>query len=155
MSVDQTRSIIDHAREFHEQVSEYYHRLADAAARTRVRLLLDYMSQHEERLADALTEYEGSAPAKILDTWFQSAGDTDALKTVRKQLESVQIGPDGDVDEVIEVGVQLSECVLAVYRDLAERAEPDSVRQVFESLLGMEEKAQQQFVRDAERLNDL
>ena len=155
MSVDQTRTILDHAREFHHQVGAYYHHLADHAARMRVRLLLDYMSQHEERLASALADYEGAAPANILDTWFQSAQDTDALKEVSKNLRTMHIDSQSDVDDMMQLGIELSGCLIAVYRDLAERAEPDSVRQVFENLLEMEERAQRQFVRDAQRLNDL
>ena len=79
MKVQQTHSVIDLAREFHEQVGEYYHRLADAAQQTRVRLLLDYMSQHEQRLASALADYEDLAPKAILNTWLQSTEGDDAL----------------------------------------------------------------------------
>lgn len=155
MSVEQTRGVIDRAREFHQQVGEYYHRLADVAERTRVRLLLDYMSQHEQRLATALAEYEDAAPTKVLNSWLQSAIDTDALHSVRRQLQDARIDPSIGVEEMIVTGIQWSECLIAVYRDLAQRAEPESVRQVFENLLGMEEKAQQQFARDAGRLRDL
>lgn len=155
MTVDQTRSIIDHVREFHEQLGEYYHRLADAADRTRVRLLLDYMSQHEVRLANALAKYEHSAPAKVLETWLQSAEETNVLRTAQATLAELKIDHSASVSQVIEMGIRLSDCVLAVYRDLAERAEPYSVRQVINTLFEMEQRAQQQFARDAERLGDI
>ena len=155
MSVEQTRGILDHAREFHEQVAEYYHRMADVAQRPRVRLLLDYMSAHEQRQAQALATYEDTAPAKILNTWLQSSGNTDAMQAVRDEYSQLRVAPSSDVDEVVAVGLRLSECLLVVYRDLAARAEPASVRDVFQNLLRMEEKAQQQFSRDAGRLSDL
>ena len=155
MSVDQTIHVIDRAREFHEQVGEYYHRMSDAAQRTRVRLLLDYMSQHEQRVADALAAYEDSAPEKILNTWLQAGDETDALQAVREQLRELRVDPSIGIDDLIELGLKLSECLLAVFRDLAARAEPASVRYAFDNLLRMEEKAQQQFARDAMRLSDL
>jgi hypothetical protein len=155
MSVDQARGIIDHARQFHKQVGAYYHHLADHSERERLRLLLEYMSRHEERLEAALADYEGAAPAKILDTWLQSANETDAFKTACDKLRTVKIDSSSDVDDIMQLGVELSDCLIGVYRDLAQRAEPDSVQQVFENLLHMEEKAQRQFVRDAERLADL
>ena len=153
--MEQTRSVIDHARDFHEQLAHYYHGLADVANQTRVRLLLDYMSDHEERLAKALAEYEDSAPASILNTWLQSPHETDSLIAIREHLQGVRIDPSIEVDDVIETGIKLSEHLLEVYRDLARQSEPESVRQVFENLLRMEEKAQQQFARDAGRLSDL
>lgn len=154
MSVQRTRSVIDHARDFHQQVGEYYHRLADAAKQARVRLLLDYMSEHEERLATAVAEYEDAAPRAILDTWLQSAPD-DLLDPVRQHLREAHIDASVDVDQVIETGVKLSECLLVVYRDLAQRAEPESVRAVFKNLVAMEESAQHRFACDAGRLSDL
>ena len=155
MTVEQTRGIVDHAREFHEQLAEYYHRMADVAQRPRVRLLLDYMSAHEQRRAAALAEYEDTAPTQILNTWLQSSADTDAMHRVRAELATLRIHPDLELDEVIEIGLRLTDCVLAVYRDLAERAEPASIRDVFQNLLQMEAKAQQQFARDSGRLRDI
>jgi hypothetical protein len=151
MSVEQTRHIIDHTRAFHRMASKYYHRLAESTQRDRVKLLLDYMSEHELRLAHGLAEYEESAPEKILNTWLQSSGTTDAV-TLVTDTETVA---EMSVDEIVELGIKLSDCVLDVYHDLSIRAEPESVRQVFANLLNMEEKSLQQFVRDAGRLADL
>ena len=151
MSVEQTRNIIDHTKAFHRMASLYYHRLADSTQRERVKLLLDYMSEHELRLAHGLAEYEESAPENILNTWLQSSGTTDAIQLVTDSETVAEMS----IDEIVELGIKLSECVLDVYQDLASRAEPESVRQVFANLLSMEEKALQQFVRDAGRLSDL
>jgi hypothetical protein len=151
MTVEQTRNIIDHTRIFHRRVSQYYHHLADSTQRGRVKLLLDYMSEHEKRLADCLSAYEDSAPEKILNTWFQTASTTDASDLIA----DVELVPGMSVDEIVDLGIRLAECVLEVYKDLARQSEPESVRQVFTSLLNLEQKALQQFVRDAGRLADL
>jgi hypothetical protein len=151
MSVEQTRTIIDHTRDFHKRISLYYHRLADSTQKQRVKLLLDYMSEHEKRLANYIEEYEETAPASILNTWFQSASNTDAGRL----LQDIELGSNQSIDDIIDLGIQISECVLEVYRKLADQAEPESVQQIFASLLNMEEKAQKQFARDAGRLADL
>ncbi len=151
MSVDQTRNIIDHTRIFHSRVSQHYHRLADSTQQGRVKLLLDYMSAHENRLAESLAAYEDSAPEKILNTWLQSAGTTDAAKL----LIDDELIPGMSVDEIVELGIRLTECVIEVYQNLSQQSEPESVRQVFANLLSMEQKALQQFVRDAGQLTDL
>ena len=59
------------------------------------------------------------------------------------------------MDQLINMGLRLSKCVIQVYQDLSMQAEPDSVRQVFANLLNLEEKALQQFIRDAGRMSDL
>ena len=151
MAVEQIRAILDHVRDFHEQVSEYYHRLADAAGQTRVRLLLDYMAQHEQRLADSMAEYEASASSQILGTWLQSTGQTD----IRDSLHDFEIHPNMSVDEVTEIGLGVHQSLVDLYRNLAESAEPESVRELFASLWQMEEKESQQFSRDVGRLADL
>lgn len=151
MAVQQTRNIIDHVQKFHHWVSQYYHRLADSTQRERTKLLLDYMSDHEQRLANCLAEYELGAPSKILDTWLISPDAVDAIKLI-EDSESV---PDMSVDAIIDLGVQLSECAVNVYKNLAESSEPESVKQTFANLLSLEQKALQQFARDAGRFSDL
>ena len=151
MAVEQARSIIEHMRNFHKRVSLYYHRLADSTQKQRVKLLLDYMSEHEQRLANCIRDYEETASTSILNTWFQTASNTDAGKS----LQDIELGPNQSVDDIIYLGIQVSECVLVVYRNLADQAEPESVQQVFANLLRMEENAQKQFTRDAGRLADI
>jgi rubrerythrin len=151
MTTEQARSIIDHTRDFHRRISLYYHRLADSTQKQRVKLLLDYMSEHEQRLANCISDYEETAPTSIMNTWFQSASNTDAGKS----LQDIELEPNQSVDDIIDLGIQVSECVLVVYRNLVDQVEPESVQQVFANLLSMEEKAQKQFSRDAGRLADL
>ncbi len=74
MTVEQTRNVIEQVRRFHQWASQYYHRLADSTQRDLAKLLLEYMSGHERRLADCLDEYEAEAPTKILDTWLIEPG---------------------------------------------------------------------------------
>lgn len=151
MPVEQTRSIIDHTRIFHRRVSQYYHRLADSTQRGRVKLLLDYMSEHEQRLADCMAQYEVTAPEKILNTWIQIANTTDATKL----MADAELVSGMSVDEIVDLGIRFSECVIEVYQQLSSQSEPESVQQVFANLLSLEQKALQQFVRDAGRLADL
>lgn len=151
MPVEQTKDVLDHMRLFHSRVSQYYHRLADSTQRVRVKLLLDYMSEHERRLAESLEDYEETASPRILKTWLKSGCTTDASKL----LEDEQLVAQMPVEEVVQVGVRLSECAISIYEHLANYAEPESIRQVFQNLLDMEQEALHQFVRAAGRLEDI
>lgn len=64
MPFEQARDVIDHARAFHRQLGERLRRMGDASEKERVRLLLSYLSRHEEHLGETLEQYELGAPRR-------------------------------------------------------------------------------------------
>lgn len=48
------RDMLDEVREFHGQLSDYYHKLSDSTEQRRVKLMLDHMSDHQRNLQDRL-----------------------------------------------------------------------------------------------------
>ena len=76
------------------------------------------MSDHEQRLANCIEEYEETASDAILNTWYQLASNTDAGKL----LQDIQLDPDSSIDDIIDMGIKVSESVLEVYRVLAKQA---------------------------------
>ena len=50
MAFETTKDVLDHARDFHRQLSDHYAQLRDKAERERVKMLLDYLSRHEKHL---------------------------------------------------------------------------------------------------------
>ncbi len=72
-----------------------------------------------------------------------------------KRLQDDESHADMTVDEIIGLGIRLSKCVIGVYESVAESSEPESVKDAFANLLNLEQKALEQFARDAGRLADL
>ncbi len=58
MRFEQTRTILQHlAPDYHRTVSDYYRVLAEGDVSPRVRMMLDYLIDHEQHRALALGEY--------------------------------------------------------------------------------------------------
>jgi rubrerythrin len=153
MAVETTKDVLDHAREFHTQLSEFYSLLSKKSEKQRVKLLLDYMSQHEKHLEETLTRYEEEVSEKILNTWFQFPPPKEVLTTCSKiNIEEKQ---DLTVDDVIEMAVKLDDCLIDLYKEMIKNSEIDEMREVFTSLMEMEKRQELELVRDAQEWKDL
>jgi hypothetical protein len=151
MRFEQTRDILDHAREFHHRVGEIYHCLSDKAERQRAKILLDYMSRREVNLEKAMEYFEGQAAQGVLNTWFNY---TQKEETLALQ-EDEALRPDMTVEEVVRAALRLDDCLITLYRKMADSAASAEVRAVFKSLLAMEEKEKRQLARNAQLMSDL
>ena len=145
MRFEQTRDILDHARAFHSHISQLYLRLAGEAEKGAVKMLLDYMGRHERNLEEALIRYEQQASEQILDTWFQYTHDEETLHI----CEASEFRPDMTVKEVVAAGLKLDDCLIRLYREMAEYANSEQVRDVFRNLLEMEEREKHKLSRNA------
>ncbi len=152
MSNEQTRDILEHARQFHRQVSEFYSQLRCQAEKERIKMLLDYMIRHEDNMVKALEDFERSAPKHLLGACFKVGRQFRPCCDVVRELN---ISADMSVDEVIQIGLEFNDCLIAVYKDRAENAPDEKVRGVFQNLVALAQKEQRLLSRDAQRLLDL
>lgn len=150
MRFRQTRDVLHHAERLHLEICDLYHRLAEQSQKQRVKLMLDYMSQREKKLAKALETFTGETSQNILDTWFQFADDEDRLKWPDCTLPT-----EVPADDVLGVALKLADCFINLYRDIATHADSEDVRKVFDSLLAGEELEKQKLVRNAQLFDDL
>ncbi len=153
MTFETTKDVLDHAREFHGQVSEYYRQLGEKNQKERVKMLLEYMSRHEKHLEESLARYEEDVSGRILNTWFQYPPPKDMLKTcVNLTLEGKE---NLTVDEVIELALQIDGCLIQLYKQMVAESEFDEVKEVFNNLLEMEKQQEMTLVRDALHLKEI
>lgn len=151
MPYGQAKEILDYAREFHCQVSDFYQQLADKAQSSRVKLLLDYLIRHEKHIAKALEEYEQSISSEALNTWYQYSQEQRTFAP----LESIKFSPTMTVDEVLTMGQTIDNCLISSYKGVVDTATSSKVREIFENLLLMEEQEKHQKSRLALGINDI
>ena len=149
MSQERSVDIIDHAKNFHSELSEYYHKLSGIADKERVRILLNYLSENEKKQEEALAEYEGVAPHEVMDTWFKYGPDIP-----EKSFEEEKMSADMDVDAVVHEAVRLDNYLSEMYKTAITRAQSESIKKVFINLLALNEKHIRDLVRDSEHLTD-
>ena len=135
MRFTQVRNMLDQIRDFHGQLAEYYAQLSDETGQQRVKMLLDHMSGHERDLQSSLAAYEDGASRQVMDTWVDCSHCDEIIATCKE----TPIAPETSVDGVIGVAMDVDRCLLHFYREAAEKAETETVRDVFKNFIEMEE----------------
>ncbi|MCE9616703.1 MAG: hypothetical protein K8T26_20705 [Lentisphaerae bacterium] len=137
------RQLLDHARDFHHQLSAYCTQLGDQAEQMRVRMLLDYLRQHEDHLESCLASYEANADRKVLDYCMKfSPADVGT-----KCFKDLTVKPGMSVADVMDAVLQVDECLLRYYRQIAEEATAPEVRELFSQLAKLEQSEERLMAR--------
>ena len=138
MAFDQTRDVLDHAREFHQKLSIFYAELKESASKERTRALLDYMSRHEKYLDDCLAQFEDQVSDNVLDTYFKYESEASTVD----EICEFEIKPDMEVADVMTAAMHFDSCLIKFYSEMAQRSVSSKVREIFENLLVMEQHEQ-------------
>lgn len=131
MPFEQTRDVIERARAFHRDLADRFHRMEREADRDKVRMLLDFLAGHEERMERNLAAFENATAASMLDTWFAYPLPDDLCQSAAR----ISLTAEMSVPEIISAALQLDECLQGLYRYAAEAAPSPEVRDLFLSLL--------------------
>lgn len=152
MRYEQTRTILQHlAPDYHRAVSRYYQALADGVVSPRVRLMLDYLIDHEQHRALALGEFCQGASAHVLDYWFRG------LEANFPHPRSDLLGDPArtDLDELVKVAVTYKRILIDYFDHLLGHCREIEPQMLFQALKVQEEMAMKRMVRHAQGLADL
>lgn len=150
MTYKTVKDIVDYARKLHEALSHQYGELEQLTTSERAQLMLSYLNRHEQRLADALQDYEQGAGHGLLETWLQYAPNLDA----GPQMEKIRDVDLNDVEAVVAAALAVDEHLLRVFREIEEQADIEALREVARSLQQIERNEEHLLARDALRLSD-
>ena len=137
MSFDQTRDILDHARDFHRRLIRFYNDLRPVVEEGVVLSLIDDLIDHERKLELSLASYEDTASDTTLDTFFKyMAATTD------QAFNSYPVPENIDVDYVIQATRYFDEKLSKFYESMARKAMSVPVKEMLENLQAMERREQ-------------
>lgn len=151
MRFNQVSDMLDQIRDFRGQLAEYYSQLSDKAGQQRVKMLLDHMSGHQKDLESSLAAYEKDASPQVMDTWVDCAHCDEIIATCKQ----TPIEPDTSVEGVIGVAMDVDRCLLHFYREAADKAETETVRDVFKNFIDMEEAELRKLALSALQVADM
>jgi len=152
MRFEQTRTILQHlAPDYHRTVSHYYQALADGDISPRVRLMLDYLIDHEQHRALALGEYCQGAKPHVLDYWFKG------LEINFPEAKESVLGEAArtDLDQLIKSAVSYKNSLINYFAHLLDHCTSKETTNLFQTLKTQEEKAMKRMIRHAQGLADL
>lgn len=151
MKFEQTRDLIEHVISFHSMLSAHFLELGEKTENQRLKLLLDYLVEHERAQACRLSEYAEDAPDHVLGRWFQFSNCEERFKELKGSLKADQ----STVSEVVDMTVKLYDCLIGQFTAFAEGAEVDEIRDVCLNIAALEKKDKLKIVRNAHMLRDL
>ena len=152
MRFEQTRTILQQlAPAYHRAVSGYFQALADGEVSPRVRLMLDYLIDHEEHRALALGEFCHGAPQKVLEHWLKGV----EISFPPAKAEVLESAAATDLDYLIKAAVQYKQTLIDYFAHLLEHCSDKQASNLFQKLKLQEEKAMKRMIRHAQGLADL
>jgi hypothetical protein len=152
MRFEQTRTILQQlAPNYHRTVSCYYQELAEGDVSPRVRLMLDYLVDHEQHRALALGEFCREASPHVLDHWFKGV----EINFPAPRADLLNDAARTDLDELIKAAVGYKRALIGYFAHLLERCGDKETFNLFQTLKTQEEKAMKRMIRHAQGLADL
>ena len=141
MRYEQTREILQKlAPDYHRKVSLFYEQLAECKVAPRVRLMLDYLIDHEQQRAVALDEFCQEAPKQVLDYWFKGV----EINFPRPKADLLPETAGSDLDQLI-----------SYFDHLLEHTTSPEPKNLIITLKTQEEKAMKRMIRHSQGLADL
>lgn len=145
------QDVVDFARKLHSALSDQYAELEQLSSSERARLMLDYLNRHEQNLAQAMGKYEGDMKQGIAALWLQDVPELQSDELVEK-VRGVDLG---NVDNIIAVALDVDEYLIKLYQRMADEVDSDAGRDVFKSLIKLEDSERHRLSRAAFRLVDM
>ena len=136
MAVISIADVLHHAQEFESMLADYYHDVAEHSSKEGVKMLSDYMSRHRIRIAEQLAKLPPERVNRICSTplhYEPQAADC-------RCFEGVELPPDATAAQVLDVAVTFDECLIKLYRQVAQQPVDEDVRELFEGLIHSEER---------------
>lgn len=135
-SFENAAHVLDELISFHEELAEQYSTMAERSSKPLSRLLLEFLARREKKQADALEQFESTAPDKLLRTWIliPFPEDPDSLIGSLQQAFTDDI----DAEQVYEIGNRGDEFVIGLLEHLQNRCEVDEIKAMFANLLESE-----------------
>lgn len=145
------QDVVDFAKNLHTALSDQYAELEQLSSSERARLMLDYLNRHEQNLAQAMDKYEGDMTTGIAALWLQDVPELQSDDLVDK-VRGVDLA---DVDNIIGVALDVDEYLIKLYQRMADEVDSDAGREVFKSLIKLEDNERHRLSRAAFRLADM
>lgn len=152
MQIETLKDVIVWTQTFHQYLSACTKHCASKQLDERAKLLLEYLSEHEQKLVATLKAFETHSDAKALNTWCQEYLNKRPIKPHGKCSKPfARMSPDEVMTEIEHQHRQ----IIDLYRYLATRDAAFSTREMLEQLINLEQHEVMRMVHGANRINDL
>lgn len=149
MQFPKLHDILDYVVKTHQQMSQLYQNLSHKAEQKKVKLLLDYLVEHEKAISSNLLEIEEHTPSQVLNLWYQEL----TRDPLFRQYHEKDYGKDISLNDVIQIALELDDRLIDLYQLLASHTKSNKAKETLNNLLYMEKQRKKQFMFNALQLN--
>ena len=147
----QVRDFVDFGKALHSRIHALYDAINENVDQERVKMLLDYLSRHEQHLAQTLARYEKETHSGLLDAWLEYSPELD----VDAVMADCMLAERPSTDEIFSAALAFDDTLVRLYREITAKANDPRVRSLFQDLLQQEEQEKIQVARAAMSLQDM
>lgn len=146
----QTSDIFDDIRLFHNKSSDFFDHLHRSDEKGELKILLDYLTQHEKLREKTIQKYKSENSSKAKDAWFKYV----PIKSASSYLKSLEVDSNMSVQDVVQIAMDLDDQLIELYKRLVGNSKNTDIKNIFSSLLLRLKQEKKNLVRDALWLND-
>lgn len=147
----QVREFIDFGKHIHGAARALYDDLNDESARGRVKMLLDFLVRHEQHMEETLSRFGKETRSGILEGWLEYSPELD----VDAVIHSCDLPESPSTDDILQAALTFDDALVALYREVAGKANDARTKAFFRDLLNLEEREQIQVARAAMSMADM
>ena len=131
------REILGKVEAFHGEFGRRLHEAEDAAANPEAKMMLKFLGNHQQVLADLLATMERESPdhTSSLEEWVQF--DT-RIEDPREFLGEFHVEPDATSADIVAAANKLDICLFCLYKGLAKGGSTPKAQRLFARLARME-----------------
>lgn len=152
MKTETVKDILQWTAAYHRAIAESLEQCGEESAEPRMRMLLDYLEQHEKQLAQVIDRFESSSALDELNTWcFEYMQENPIELRLDALHRAYKNDPEGLFMDVMGQHRQL----IDMYRYLDGRFGHSPAHELLLELLELEEHEAMRMSQSANRLHDL
>lgn len=152
MTVETIKDVLDLTRRLHINLACALKRASEETRQERLRMLLDYLYEHESELGRVIALSEKDAHQSALHTWC--AEYIDKQPFTPEAVENIDYSTMSTA-AVMQSILTIHEQIIDLYRYLSTRAVVTTAEEFLNFILTLEQHEAMRMVRDIEKLEDL
>ena len=152
MTIATYEDLIEWTRQSHHHLAELLSDDNASVPEHRVQWLLTYLADHERALEKTVADFETQMPSRTLKTWMYNYLSTRPISASPQQGRSFSTMT---FEEICKAVFAVHSQIIAVYKDLASRADLPEAASIFGSLLSLEEHEAMRMATQIARSADL
>jgi hypothetical protein len=152
MQVETIRDVLNWTVLFHKNLKDSLKNSAKQNKDERARMILNYLSDHEESLEHIVQGFENAADENALDTWCY---DYIEKHSIIEHIDTDSLFEELDMPQIMEKIVNHHEQVIELYIHIYSRVDIDSAKNLLDTIRDIEENEIKRIVQSANRFSDM